>query len=196
MKEYCSTREAAHMLGVSIATVQKMVETGDLDAWKTKGGHRRVKLQSVEKFIGSNAGTTASTGSGEPLSVLVAEDDLALQILYQRTIESWDIPIDAVVVGDGFEALMRIGRNRPDVLILDLQMEKMDGFELVRRLRADDSYEDMEILVVTGLTPDQILAKGGISQDIVIFGKPIPFHEIHGYLRAKIAEKRRRLVSA
>jgi excisionase family DNA binding protein len=196
-KEYCSTSEAALMLGVSVATVQKMVETGDLEAWKTKGGHRRVKMLSVERYIGHNSGiATPATGADEPLTVLVAEDDVALQVLYQRTMESWDIPINTVVVGDGFEALMRIGRAKPDLLIVDLQMEKMDGFELVRSLRADDSIDAMDIVVVSGLTPEQIEKRGGIPHDIAVFGKPVPFDELRGYLRAKIAEKRRRGFSA
>ena len=49
-KEYCSTSEAAQRLGLSLGTVQQMVENGQLDGWKTAGGHRRIRVSSIEEF--------------------------------------------------------------------------------------------------------------------------------------------------
>lgn len=47
---YCTTAEAARSLGVSIRTIQLWVDSGVLTAWKTVGGHRRILLDSVERF--------------------------------------------------------------------------------------------------------------------------------------------------
>ena len=44
---YCGTSYAAKMLGISVGTVQGLVEKNDLKAWKTQGGHRRISLQSI-----------------------------------------------------------------------------------------------------------------------------------------------------
>lgn len=44
----CTTSEAARRLGVSSTTVQVMVERGELKAWRTRGGHRRISLDSVD----------------------------------------------------------------------------------------------------------------------------------------------------
>lgn len=52
-QEFYSTREAAVKLGLSLGTVQKMVEIGALSAWKTSGGHRRVLASSLEDYIRS-----------------------------------------------------------------------------------------------------------------------------------------------
>ena len=46
---YKSTRETAKILQVSLGTIQKMVETGELIAWKTRGGHRRILDASIEQ---------------------------------------------------------------------------------------------------------------------------------------------------
>ena len=51
--EFYSTRKAAEKLGLSLGTVQKMVETGALSAWKTAGGHRRVIASSVTNYMNS-----------------------------------------------------------------------------------------------------------------------------------------------
>jgi len=48
--EYCGTSYAAKMLDLSVGTVQSLVEKGELVAWKTQGGHRRISIQSVRDF--------------------------------------------------------------------------------------------------------------------------------------------------
>jgi excisionase family DNA binding protein len=48
-KSFCTTREAATLLGVSVGTVQLWVENGLLQAWKTAGGHRRVMRDSIAR---------------------------------------------------------------------------------------------------------------------------------------------------
>ena len=49
--DYLSTRQSAKILQVSLGTVQKMVEVGELIAWKTYGGHRRILASSLEKQL-------------------------------------------------------------------------------------------------------------------------------------------------
>lgn len=53
--EPLSTRQVAHMLGVTVRTVQLMVDRGDLQAWKTPGGHRRISPDSVQAWVSSTS---------------------------------------------------------------------------------------------------------------------------------------------
>lgn len=50
-KKYISTKQSAELLNVSLGTVQKMVESGELLAWKTRGGHRRILVASLQKML-------------------------------------------------------------------------------------------------------------------------------------------------
>jgi two-component system cell cycle response regulator DivK len=50
---------------------------------------------------------------------------------------------------DGEEALEKIGRSRPDILLLDIGMPKLDGFGVMRRVRQDPSLADLPVLAVT-----------------------------------------------
>jgi len=86
-----------------------------------------------------------------PASVLIADDDpsisRALSFLMQR--EGHDVR----TVADGQQALAAIESRRPDIVLLDLMMPKGNGYEVCRALRANRSYDDIRIVMLT--------AKGG-----------------------------------
>jgi excisionase family DNA binding protein len=189
--EFLSTRQAAQRLGVSLGTVQNMVESGALEAWKTAGGHRRIPVGSVDSLLARRRNLTPSaTDPNGHLEVLITEDDPTVQMLYQLTMEAWGLPIKLRLVDNGFEGLLQVGQRAPDILIADLMMPGMDGFEMIRRLRANPDLAQMDILVVSAVSREDIAARG-LPQDITIFGKPIPFHEIKGFLLGRLAARQR-----
>ena len=51
-KEVCTTQKAAEILGISVTSVQQLVELGMIEAWKTQGGHRRIPLAAVVAYKG------------------------------------------------------------------------------------------------------------------------------------------------
>ena len=191
-REYCSTSDAAQMLGVSLGTVQQMVENGLLDAWKTAGGHRRIRITSVESFLRKRQTGSLTASPGASLYVLVAEDDRMMQAMYESTMANWEAPIKVKVVSSGFEGLVEIGRQVPDLLVADLVMPDLDGFAMIRRLRADPQLAHMDIIVVTGLSEEDIEEQGGLPDDVIIYTKPIPFRELKGYIQAKLVQMQRR----
>jgi CheY-like chemotaxis protein len=84
----------------------------------------------------------------------------------------WDLPLDVVRVGNGFEALIRIGETRPHLLVGDLSMPGVDGLRMIRTLRASQAYGDMAIVVISGLDPTTIRAMG-LPDDIPVLPKPV-----------------------
>jgi excisionase family DNA binding protein len=189
--EFLSTRQAALRLGVSLGTVQNMVESGVLDAWKTAGGHRRIPATSVDNLLVRRRKQANRSGaSARKLDILIAEDDAMLQKLYQMTIESWKLPINLRIVSDGFEALLLVGQQAPDILITDLMMPGMDGFEMIRRLRMTPNLSVMDIIVVSAIGVDEVRQRG-VPADVTVFGKPIPFHEIKGFLLGRLSARQR-----
>ena len=179
--DYLSTREAATALGISLGTVQKMVENGILEAWKTEGGHRRIPSSAIRDHLAQRHGSKPPSAT---LDVLVAEDNPIFQTLYQSALEKWDFPIKLRMVDNGFDGLLQVGSCQPDVLITDLMMPGMDGFDMIRRLRSNKDLSNMVIVVVSSMEPYQIAEKGGLPADIMVYKKPIPLLEIKGYLRA------------
>lgn len=182
---YCTTREAAKMLHVSLRTVQLWAESGVLKAWKTDGGHRRLPLSSVNALVQERMGKHATPPSeGDKFNILVLEDDEDMAKLYRMTMESWQIPIHVAFVSSVFEALIVIGRGEPDLLITDLKMPEVDGFEIIKLLRGDAALKDLDIVVATALSRAEIEEKGGLPQDISVFTKPVSFDQLQGYIKA------------
>ena len=177
-----TTREAADMLGVSLRSVQQWVEQGALQAYRTVGGHRRVVKASVERLLSQRR----SEVEGRNFRVFIAEDDPDLVALYQMVIKSWKLPIEISVANDGFRALMEIGSLKPDFLILDLNIPGMDGFALIRTLRGMPDLETTDIVTVSGMSLEDIEAKGGLPDSVMLLQKPIPFDQLRERIETKL----------
>ena len=186
--EFYSTREAAEKLGLSLGTVQKMVETGALNAWKTAGGHRRVIASSVTSYMNARESNVRTTRNPH-LSVLVVEDEEELQKLYALNFAEWDIKVDLHIVADGLTALLYIAKNKPDLVIADLRMPGLDGFDMIHTLHNDPSFGEMDIVVVTGMHKDEIAARGGLPKGMTVLSKPVSFATLQGYVNAKEAAR-------
>lgn len=193
-RSFCTTREAAALLGVSVGTVQMWVENGLLEAWKTAGGHRRVLRESVDRLVhkplppASRApGSAGSDGPWRP-SVMVVEDDLHLLRLYEARISRWPLSPQVICLNNAVLALLRIGRSSPDMLILDLNMPGMDGFTVLHNLRHSGAVEGTAIAVVTGMDAALIEARGGLPSDVEVYPKPIPFDGLLGLWLTSVVE--------
>lgn len=188
IEDYCGTSYAAKLLGLSVATVQSLVEKGEIEAWKTLGGHRRIALKSIHSYL-SKAGPQylkPDTDSSSRLRVLLVEDDEGTRELYRCHFDEWDLPVDCTWMSSALEALMDIASMRPDLLITDLAMPGVDGLEMLKVLKRNHHLADMQILVISGLAKDAIAARGGLPLYARLLQKPINFDWLQGYLTALV----------
>ena len=187
-EDYCGTSYAAKLLGLSVATVQTLVEKGEIEAWKTLGGHRRIALRSIAAYQDKNNKKVARLplSPGSRLRVLVVEDDETTLELYRLHFEAWDLPIDCTWMPSAIEAMMDIASMRPDLLITDLSMPGVDGLEMLKALRRNTQLAGMRIVVVSGLTAEAIQARGGFPLLAHLQGKPINFDWLQGFMSALI----------
>lgn len=197
-----STREAGKMLGVSLRTVQVWVDSGLLEGWRTVGGHRRITEASIERLMHERtldrspaavAAMPTALPQAKPFTLLVVEDDTDLLELYRHTIESWNLPLQLQTASNGFEGLVQIGEMLPDMLITDLNMPGINGFEMLRSLRIRFDISQMAIVVVTGLDKADIYMHGGLAADIELLGKPAPFARLKTMVEARLAKKGKQL---
>jgi excisionase family DNA binding protein len=192
-QEFISTAQAAKQLGLSLGAVQQMVESGTLEAWKTAGGHRRIRQASVDALLaGRNSGAPVLDEQiTDHLRILIVDDHPALQQAYRETFSGWGLPLEIEQYDHPLDALVAVGRQPPNLLITDPHIHGMDGFDMIRRLRDNPLADDVAIVAVSTLSHQEIEAAGGLPADVTIYGKPIPFHELHGYMQAMMSRLRR-----
>ena len=190
---YLSTSEVAKLLRVSVGTVQHMVERGELKAWKTAGGHRRILKESVIELQNMQQNNSiakevnklpqARTYQDNELVILIVEDDPVAVKLYEHLLKSNAENVRVEYANDGIEALLKLGQQRFNLLILDIDIPYVDGFEMLRRISADAHQSSLNILIVTGtsIQPSSIDNYG-----LTIIEKPINKAFFRGYIQGAI----------
>ena len=186
-----TTHDVAKKLGVTIRSVQLWVEQGLLEGWKTPGGHRRITTESFDRFVSSQ-----EIDSSPPevidarLRVVAVEDNEAMLRLYNYTIQSWQLPIKLECFSSGYEALINITQNIPDALIIDLNMPGLDGFSMLDALSKSNILNKLAIIVISGLSNEEILSRGGLPPRARIYSKDqIPFAEMKEFMRGLLDNK-------
>jgi excisionase family DNA binding protein len=156
--QYLTTGEAAHRLGVSINAVKTWIREERLPALRTPGGHFRISEKDLVAFQALLA------GNSKVPRILVVDDDEAVLASLRDTLAQV-IPRALVETAtDGYEGLVRVGSFRPDLLVLDVRMPRLDGFEVCRRLKANPETASVRILAMTAY------AEGDVRERILQCG--------------------------
>jgi excisionase family DNA binding protein len=150
-KTHLTPNEVAQLLMVNPVTVRQWAARGLLRSLTTPGGHRRFLLSDVEEFARSRGATPAGRASGRPDRVLIVDDDPQLGRFIADLVRSRDSHVETEIAVDGFEAGSKVESFRPHVLVLDLTMPGVDGYEVCRRLRARPTLNHIRIVAVTGM---------------------------------------------
>ncbi len=114
-------------------------------------------LNMEELFWGREAGEEVADPSdfaGEPsLSILVVDDSVSIRQVISRLVENqgWR----AAAARDGMEALERIREERPDLIILDIEMPRMNGYEFLSALKAQPAYREIPVVMLTSRTAEK-----------------------------------------
>lgn len=191
--DYCGTTYAAKLLGLSVATVQSLVEKGEIDAWKTLSGHRRPSLCAINAYLLKNSPQRPQVDPDprNRLSVLVVEDDEGTCELYKAHFDQWNMDVDCSFMPSALEALMDIASMRPDLLVTDLDMPGVDGIEMLRTLERNQQLEAMQTLVISGWPKAAVTERGGLPPNSYYLEKPINFDWLHGYVAALLVANRK-----
>jgi len=157
-KKLIGPAEAAELLGVSPVTVRNWARKGELTSHSTAGGHRRFLYEDIEVFARRN-GMTLFLNVSENLRVLVVEDDRQFSAFIAEALRTMEPPPETAFAYDGFEAGRLLQRSQPQLVLLDLMLPGMDGFEICRRLRQDPETRAIRIIAMTGFDSAENLAR-------------------------------------
>ena len=138
----------------------------------------------VETEQAAKAAAASAAAAGPPL-VMVVDDSLTVRKITSRllTREGFEI----VTAKDGLDALQILGEHVPDVILLDIEMPRMDGFEFAKTVRADAKLAHIPIIMITSRTAEKHRSRAKQLGIEVYLGKPYQEEELLRNLRELLA---------
>ncbi len=148
-KNYLTPKEVAKLLMVSTAAIRLWAENGDLKARLTAGGHRRFKLNDVKTFA-TNKKIQLNIDTQTTPKILIVDDDIDfanfLKTLLEIEIENSEIAISL----DGFDAANKLRDFHPNIILLDLKMPGLDGFQVCQHVKQDSAQQHIRVVAISG----------------------------------------------
>jgi excisionase family DNA binding protein len=179
--EHNTTKEVAQILGLAVRSVQLMVDRGELDAWKTPGGHRRISRASVERWRAGRVNHPTESEAGAPerrstagqhARVLIIEDSVHYQKLLSLLLSQRFPDVQWRIADEGIAGLAMAGEWQPDVLIVDILLPGIDGATLITSLRTHRQFRGSQLMVVTSLDEAQRAPYAFALEGVPVIHKP------------------------
>lgn len=148
-KEWLTPNDVAKLLLVSPITVRQWAQKGKLEARMTAGGHRRFSMDAVRQFA-IREGIASRLRSKGKRSILIVDDDEQLNRFLVELFKAKQPGALVESAFDGFEAGSKLHQAQPDVVLLDLMMPGMDGFQVCERLKSDIETMHIEVIAMSG----------------------------------------------
>jgi len=95
---------------------------------------------------------------GENKKILLVEDDKFLSEMYVNKLAASGFEVE--LASDGREAMTKAGEAKPDLILLDIVLPKMDGFEVLQALKQDETLRSVPVIVLTNLGQKEEVEKG------------------------------------
>lgn len=206
--EFVGIGEAARIMSLSRTSMQKLVDAGEVAAIKTTGGHRRILRSSLPNLLHIVNSTQAQqpqanghfrnelnpfkrNASSRSALVLIVAQEAELIDLIKGTFESQQSGIQCAEATDGLDVVLKLERLRPDILIIDLHMPMFDGFGLIKQVTSRQEYPEMVIVAISSFTDAELLARGGVPQNVLLLSKPLNMDRLKGFADAHLQLHRR-----
>lgn len=160
-KGYYTSKEAATLLMVSPVTVREWTRKGLLRAVSTAGGHRRFLVEELRTFAaahGIHLENDSHAAATTVNRVLLVDDDVVFVTYLRQIILAAKPGTQVESASDGFEAGQLTESFRPQLVVLDIQMPRIDGIELCRRLRASPTTASAELVVMSSALNEENIA--------------------------------------
>jgi excisionase family DNA binding protein len=190
MKDALTTSNVAELLGVAVASVSKWIDSGSLRAGKTPGGHRRVAVSDLLKFLKSHQLPIPEELQGHtlPKVLIVAANRLQCRTLGTKLRRR----LPNLLVFDAYDDVMAgaiLERERPGATIIDLSADEDHGIEFCTHMKSLSVCKGMAIIVL--VRADSKLAKGHSLPccKSMILTKPVVAAKLTAAVRAAIGDK-------
>lgn len=149
-KSYYTTFEISQICGVNPTTVQNWVKEKKLRAFTTPGGHRRIQRDDLVTFLKKFRMPIPSELAQSPALIMIVDDEVDILDMIAELMQFGDADVEVAKAKSGVEALLMIGERKPELLILDLKMPGMNGYDVCQKLKRNPGTENIRIVAISG----------------------------------------------
>ncbi len=188
--QFLSTAEAARMLGLSTTLVQTLVDQGELKGWKTRGGHRRISLESILEYQSASRSTMGSNvkSVAKPRVTVVLENpQLMAQLIASNA--AWKFPVEVTFFDSVTEALLELSSKRPDMLVVEMSMPRVQQVKTLQALENFNNRGRSPLSVVLVTEEPALLSPNAtvLPSSIQVVSGPMSSIWMHAYLTGVVA---------
>ncbi len=185
-KRLFTTTQLASILGVTARTIQLWANNGLINVVKTLGGHRRISEDEVirlaeklgkpipKELVMSGKSTINNNAQ---LTVLLVDTDRELSKLYESQLLQWQegLPTNIHVTDNGFDALILAGCYKPNLIIIDWEIENIDVKALVTAIRKNEETSHAKTIIVTSQDKNALGKTLTLPDNVMLEEKPVSF---------------------
>ncbi|MFQ6092974.1 MAG: response regulator, partial [bacterium] len=188
-----TTGDVARYCHVTHVGVLKWIKGGKLKAYSTPGGHYRILRNDFRDFLKQyNMPIDESFFSDHTKKILVVDDEPDIVELIIRVLKSDNSNYVFASASDGYEAGLQVAAFKPDLVVLDIMMPKLDGFEVCRQIKSNPETQHIKILGITGFAEDGNIDKMLACGADHCLAKPLQIEELKARVRGLVGFSRRK----
>jgi excisionase family DNA binding protein len=170
---------ASKYCNVSSKTIINWVDDGHIKSYRTVGGHRRIKKDDLEAFMRKQGiPIPEEKETGDRKKILVVDDDLIIVESIVQALEEDEHDYDVISASDGFEAGLQVKHFNPDLLILDIMMPDIKGFEVCKKIKSNEDTRHIKIIVLSAYLDEEKFKQMKESGADICFSKPLPLPKL------------------
>ncbi|WP_180180482.1 Hpt domain-containing protein [Acinetobacter sp. YH01021] len=147
------------------------------------------QIQATQRVKQLNDQRDGSRNSNARRLVMIVDDSVTVRKVTSRLLERQGY--DIVTAKDGVDAIEQLENVRPDLMLLDIEMPRMDGFEVTNLVRHHDIHRDLPIIMITSRTGEKHRERAFSLGVTHYMGKPFQEAELLANIQQLIAEKQR-----
>ncbi len=161
-RRFFTTSEVAKYCAVTNDGVLKWIKSGKLRAFSTPGGHYRVAMDDFRAFLQKfdiPIDEAFFRGAQKSRTVLVVDDEADIREIVRRVLSEVEPGLRIEEAVDGYDAGIKIGALRPDLIVMDVRMPRVDGLSLCRSIRQNPDTKGIKILAITAFPEQDIIRR-------------------------------------
>lgn len=189
MGKKLSTFAIARMLHVDPGSVANWIDQKLLKAYRTPGGHRRVATEDLLQFLREHRMPTPPELSDGSVRIVIVDDEPSVARMVARVIKAAHPEFEVAEAHDGFQAGTLCATLKPDVVVLDLRIPGMDGYEVCRLIKSQDSTKHTAVLAMTAYPSAEAESRILQCGARVCLSKPLETETLLEHIRASLSDR-------